>query len=547
MVAQPAASSGDAPAEPAQASRSGTGAGSTACGARTSTTARSSRSTTGPATCAPTSAAPATTATTSRAGGSSPSSTPPASASASRARRSSRSLYATAFERKGADARHRCCWTSRPTSTARENWAPKDADRLERGPGPRPPGAPDVAQHAGHPRARAGRQRGGRGRRRRRWASVPGRQAGVHAGRARRRARDGGGPARSTSSSAYGTIANGGVHDAGPDDPRDPGPDGKVVWKAPDAGKRAMSAAAAYLVTDILEGQHGPGGQRDLGGEARDPQRAGRHAAAGCGQDRDRDRRPGPRRRTATSRRPPTRRRRRSRSASGWATATTRCRGRRTPPSPSPPPPRCGDRRTPADQRPAGRPTSGSPTASFARGSTRWSGGAPGAVDARDHAPSCSGPARSRAPSNAIDRPGLLYSPSCGTWVVDPVTAELGPRSLGCRRRPDWLARARRGVGVGGALGSRTAFFWGRSGWGGPLLGACFVPSPRSAHGNGNGHGPPPGHGPPGGPPGQPPASPPAGTQPRRRRPGARLHRARRDRRRSEPGGGRYGAIAMRS
>ena len=167
-----------------------------------------------------------------------------------------------------------------------------------------------------------------------------------------------------------------------------------------------------------------------------------------------------------------------------------------------------------------------------------WSGGAPGPWTRQTRTELFRVGTQPGA-RNAIDRPGLLYSPSCGTWVVDPVKAELGPRSWDSDDA-NWLARARAGVGVGGALGSRTAFFWGRSGWGGPLLGACFVPSPKPAHGNGNGngHGPPPGHGPPGGPPGQPPASPPAGTQPRRRRLGARSLGARPDGRRSEPIGG---------
>ena len=42
-------------------------------------------------------------------------------------------------------------------------------------------------------------------------------------------------------------------------------------------------------------------------------------------------------------------------------------------------------------------------------------------------------------------------------------------RGRGIRDDANWLARARSGVGVGGAVGSRTAYFWGRSGWGGPL------------------------------------------------------------------------------
>jgi membrane peptidoglycan carboxypeptidase len=78
-----------------------------------------------------------------------------------------------------------------------------------------------------------------------------------------------------------------------------------------------------------------------------------------------------------------------------------------------------------------------------------------------------------------VDRAGLLYSRACGTWVVDPVKAELGPRSWD-DDVANWVARARRGVGVAGSLGSRTAYFWDRSGWGGRLAGAC--PPPPKPH-----------------------------------------------------------------
>lgn len=71
----------------------------------------------------------------------------------------------------------------------------------------------------------------------------------------------------------------------------------------------------------------------------------------------------------------------------------------------------------------------------------------------------------------AIDEAGLLYTNSCGFWTVDPLKAELGPETWD-RWVADWMARARRGVGVQGELESRTAYFWGRSGWGGPI-GTC--------------------------------------------------------------------------
>jgi membrane peptidoglycan carboxypeptidase len=79
--------------------------------------------------------------------------------------------------------------------------------------------------------------------------------------------------------------------------------------------------------------------------------------------------------------------------------------------------------------------------------------------------------------SKAIDVPGLLYSPGCGGWRVNPLKAELGPGSWD-DDVADWLRRARRGVGVQGRHDSRTAYFWQRTGWGGPLIGTC-APRPR--------------------------------------------------------------------
>jgi len=80
-----------------------------------------------------------------------------------------------------------------------------------------------------------------------------------------------------------------------------------------------------------------------------------------------------------------------------------------------------------------------------------------------------------------VDDAGLLYDRSCGTWVVDPVKAELGPRSWDDDVR-DWLARAHRGPGATGRFDSTTAYFWDRTGWGGPLAGACWRPVNRGEH-----------------------------------------------------------------
>jgi hypothetical protein len=88
---------------------------------------------------------------------------------------------------------------------------------------------------------------------------------------------------------------------------------------------------------------------------------------------------------------------------------------------------------------------------------------------------------------NAVDQDGLLYMPSCGGYRVDLVKAELGPSSWD-PAVADWMRRARRGPGVVGQYGSRTAFFWGQSSWGGPLFGSCS--SSRPTHGDkGGGHG----------------------------------------------------------
>ncbi len=76
-----------------------------------------------------------------------------------------------------------------------------------------------------------------------------------------------------------------------------------------------------------------------------------------------------------------------------------------------------------------------------------------------------------------VDQAGLLYSVSCGSWRVDPLKAELGPRAWD----PDvaeWMARARRGLGVVGKHEAATAYLPGRGSWGGQIAGPC-PPPPR--------------------------------------------------------------------
>jgi membrane peptidoglycan carboxypeptidase len=105
-----------------------------------------------------------------------------------------------------------------------------------------------------------------------------------------------------------------------------------------------------------------------------------------------------------------------------------------------------------------------------------WTGGAPGPWT-RDTVKEWFISGTQPGGPREVDQPGLLYTRGCGGWQVDPVKAELGPRAWD-NDVANWLARARRGVGVTGPYDSRTAYFWQRNGWGGPLAGPC-APKPK--------------------------------------------------------------------
>ena len=99
-----------------------------------------------------------------------------------------------------------------------------------------------------------------------------------------------------------------------------------------------------------------------------------------------------------------------------------------------------------------------------------WSGGAPGPWTRQTVREWFIAGTQPGAP-RSVDEPGMLYDNSCGFWTVDPLQAEVGPSTW----RPavaDWMARAQRGPGVTGDLGSTTAYFWSRTGWGG-TIGTC--------------------------------------------------------------------------
>ena len=106
-----------------------------------------------------------------------------------------------------------------------------------------------------------------------------------------------------------------------------------------------------------------------------------------------------------------------------------------------------------------------------------WSGGRPGSWT-RERVNEVFIDGTQPGARNAIDPDGLLYSRACGGWRVDPLKAELGPSAWDVDVA-DWLRRAHRGLGVEGRLDSRTAYFWGESSWGGSLIGACPKPKPE--------------------------------------------------------------------
>jgi membrane peptidoglycan carboxypeptidase len=79
--------------------------------------------------------------------------------------------------------------------------------------------------------------------------------------------------------------------------------------------------------------------------------------------------------------------------------------------------------------------------------------------------------------AHAIDRPGLMYRQACGGWAVDLVQAELGPAAWD-DDVANWMRRARGGTGRRGSEGTSTAYLFGRHGWGGPIAGPC-KPKPK--------------------------------------------------------------------
>jgi membrane peptidoglycan carboxypeptidase len=271
--------------------------------------------------------------------------------------------------------------------------------------------------------------------------------------------------------SAYGTIANGGIHVP----PRMilaiEGPDGRIIWKAPDpAGTAAISPQAAFLVTEILAGNTD---------KKQNPIWAEKLAVFNA---------------KGGGRRPAAVKTGTSNDARDLATY-----GYLAPPADDRPALAVGvwmgnsDHSNPRSRKPAISLTAAAPLwHAFVRDYTKawpvtgfkppkgvvkatidaWSGGKPGPwTRARTTAWFING--TQPGAKNAIDPDGLLYSVSCGSYRVDLVKAELGPSSWDADVA-DWMRRARGGPGRVGKYDSRTAYFWQQSSWGGPIAGPCY-------------------------------------------------------------------------
>jgi penicillin-binding protein 1A len=277
--------------------------------------------------------------------------------------------------------------------------------------------------------------------------------------------------------SAFGTLGNGGVR-VPPRmilEVRDAA--GNIVWKAPSPQReRAVSANTAFLLSDILAGNTDPRVNEIWAEklELRNGRRAEHRPAAvktGTANDaRDLS--------TYGYLAPP-----KKDDAPAWAVGVWLGNS---------------DHSTPRSGNPATSLTAAAPLwRSYVRRLTNddpiadfrepkgvvtaridaWSGGAPGPWT-RETRTELFRAGTQPGARQEVDEPGLLYSASCGSWAVDPLKAELGPAAWD-DDVADWMARARRGVGVLGRHDTRTAYFWDRIGWGGRIAGPCFVAEPR--------------------------------------------------------------------
>ena len=384
-------------------------------------------------------------------------------------------VYATAFEQQKLTPGSLLLDITTEFNT-RENWAPRDADQLERGPvlvrkalqySLNIP-AIRALERVGNDAVAAQAQAFG-------IRFTGGQNAFLQAGLAGAIGTVEVRPLDLTA--AYGTLANGGQYNPPRMILEIDGPDGKAVWKAPGQQPRqAISPQAAYLVADILQGNTDPR-QNPIWSKVlqvrNGPHGSRRPAAAKTGTAND---------------------------ARDLATY-----GFLAPPKPGSNAPGLAvgiwmgnsDHSNPRSRNPAISLSAAAPmwhafvneysakwpVTNFARPAgivnariDAWSGGRPGPWT-RDTVVE-KFIAGTQPGHSSIDPAGLLYARACGGWRVDPLKAERGP-SRWNDDVANWMARARRGVGVAGQFDSRTAYFWGRSGWGGTIMGPCPKPKPK--------------------------------------------------------------------
>ncbi|MEA2578814.1 MAG: hypothetical protein QOD78_2402, partial [Chloroflexota bacterium] len=286
--------------------------------------------------------------------------------------------------------------------------------------------------------------------------------------------------------SAYGTLANGGVRIPPRMVLEIRSADGRVVWKAPQVdGEQAVSPQAAFLVTDILAGNTDPK-QNDIWAAKlalrNGPGGARRPAAAKTGTTND------ARDLGTYGFLPP------AAGKDGVGLVVGVWMGN-------------SDHSYPSAREPATSLTAAAPLwHAFVRDYTKawkvtkfarpkdvvaakidaWSGGRPGSWT-RDTRTEWFIRGTQPGAKKAVDKDGLLYHAGCGGWMVDPVQAELGPATWKADVL-NWLQRARRGVGVSGQYDSATAYFWKENSWGGPLYGACHRPKAAPPKEKGHGH-----------------------------------------------------------
>ena len=369
----------------------------------------------------------------------------------------------------------------------REGWTPKDADELERGP-VLVRGALQYSLNIPAIRAleRVGSEAVASTAQRMGIKFMGGRKSFLQAGLAGAIGTVEVKPLELTA--AYGAIANGG-RSVPPRMIREiRGPDGKVVWRAGNPKPRkAVSPQAAYLVTNILEGNTNRSVNPIWGKVLHLEGPKGRHrpAAAKTGTANDaRDLA------TYGYLAPP----KKGSSRPGLAVGVWMGNS---------------DHSFPHSRKPAISLTAAAPLwHAFVRDYTKkwpitgfhrpnglvrrtidaWSGGRPGPWT-RDTKSELFIAGTEPGARGVVDPAGLLYSQSCGGWRVDPLKAELGPTSWNADVA-NWTARARRGQGVRGPDDTRTAYFWGESTWGGRIIGSCgAAPRPRDGGAGGGGGG----------------------------------------------------------